>query len=288
MDTILTELGEGPYWDTETAQVIWVDLLAGNVNFLDPDTGVCEVRSVDEPVGAIVRAGRNWLLTVETGFQLRGPEWDLLWSKEIFAKPTPVRMNDAACDPRGRLFAGSLSCHDEPGQGCLFRLDPDGSCRVVVEGLGISNGIAWSPDQRTFYHVDSLARTVYARPYTVETGDVGPATVFYRHEADQALPDGIAVDVAGGMWIALWDGARVIRVDRDGAITDVVTLPALRVTSVAFGGPDLRTLFATSARVGLDDATLQQYPGSGQLHTFTTPISGLPVFGGPTTAGDLR
>ncbi|WP_163566684.1 SMP-30/gluconolactonase/LRE family protein [Fodinicola feengrottensis] len=167
------DLGEGPWWDARTHRLVWVDLLAGFVHMLDPGTEGCRTVVVGQPVSAVVRAGENWLLTVETGFELRDPEWKTLSSYEIFRKPTKVRMNDAGCDPAGRLYAGSLAYDDREGLGCLYRLDQDGGCHELVTGLGISNGLAWSPDHRTMYHVDSAARVIYAREYDETTGSLG-------------------------------------------------------------------------------------------------------------------
>jgi sugar lactone lactonase YvrE len=269
--TPVCDLGEGPFWDAATGSLVFVDLLAGLVHLLDVRAGRCRTVDIGLPVSAVLPAGENWLLVVENGFRLCDPAWKTLWSHEVFERPTPVRMNDAACDPHGRLYAGTLAYDGTDGLGALYRLDADGSCRQVAENLGISNGIAWSPDRAVMYHVDSAARVIYAREYDERTGQLGAAPVFYAHQ-DDAQPDGIAVDADGGLWVALWDGGRVIRLDSTGTLTDEVAVPAPRTTSVAFGGDDLRTLYVTSAHTEPD-------PSSGKVFCFTTEVPGRPVHG---------
>jgi len=261
---------------------VYVDLLAGWVHWFDPAKGLSRSVEIGEPVSAVTRDAEGWLLAVETGIQRRDRSFALTDRIDVLERPTLMRMNDGSIDARGRFYVGSLSYDGREGRGCLYRFDPDGSWRVLAEGLGVSNGIGWSPGLDRLYHVDSAARTVYVRSYDEDTGELGAAEVFYLHPHDGAVPDGIAIDVAGGLWVVLWDGARIIRLDARGAISDVVAVPAPRVTSVAFGGPGLATLFITSARIGLDEATLHKHPASGQLFSFVPSIPGLAI---PRPAG---
>jgi sugar lactone lactonase YvrE len=193
------------------------------------------------------------------------------------------RFNDCKCDRAGRFFAGTMALNAGPGQGTLWRLDPDGRMTAVETGLHVSNGLGWSPDDRTFYFCDTGARTVFAYDYDLATGAATnrrPLIAFAAEE--EGKPDGLAVDAEGHLWIALWDGWGVARYAPDGRRVGFVSLPVPRPTSVAFGGGDLRTLFITSARVRLSAAQLAEAPLSGSVFAFDAGVAGLPVgaFGG--------
>jgi sugar lactone lactonase YvrE len=276
-------LGEGPVWDARTQQLAYVDLLAGLVHVVTVDGGdaalVCTVE-LGRPVGAIAPWADGWILAVENGFQRRDADWQVTWSQEVFAADGVLRFNDASVDARGRFFAGTLAYDEPTALGAVYRLDPDGSHRVVIPHVGIANGIGWSPNLETMYVADSLAGIVHAYQYDEATGELGAQTVFYAHPDDGAAPDGLTVDAEGGVWIALWDGGRVLRVDSGGTVTDVVLLGVPRPTSLAFTGPELDRLYVTSAADRLTPEQIQRAPDSGRLHTFVPLIPGQPTGAG--------
>ncbi|MGH3510306.1 MAG: SMP-30/gluconolactonase/LRE family protein [Nocardioidaceae bacterium] len=265
-----SELGESPCWDPRTNRLLWVDILAGLVHTITVE-GTTRTFKIGQPVSAVVADGDGWLLAVETGIQRCDRDLSLVGAVDLLPRPTLVRMNDAARDSRGRLWVGTLAYDERPGAGTLFRVDPDDSAHSMVTGLGISNGIAWSADERRMYHVDSLARIIWAREYDVATGEIGAPTAWYRPGDRAGVPDGIALDADGCLWVALWGGAAVVRLDPEGRVIDEIAVPALQVSSVAFGGEGLRTLFVTTASEGLDEAALARYPASGEL--FSVPVS---------------
>jgi sugar lactone lactonase YvrE len=270
------ELGESPCWDAVGRRLLWVDLLAGLVHVLDA-SGETRTVAIGRPVSAVVADDDGWLLAVETGVERRDRDLKLRDVLDLLPRPTLVRMNDAARDSAGRLWVGTLAYDDRPGVGRLYRLDPNDRVAVMADGLGISNGIAWSADERRMFHVDSLARVVWVRDHDPASGAIGPPSAWYRPDGRPGLPDGIALDREGCLWVALWGGAAVVRVDPDGRVVDEVALPALHVSSVAFGDEHLHTLFVTTATHDLDAAALERYPGSGWLHRIEVPVAGLPV-----------
>jgi sugar lactone lactonase YvrE len=179
-----------------------------------------------------------------------------------------VRCNDGAVDPAGRLWVGTMSLRDEVGRGELFRLDRVGGGAVVtrvLEGVSISNGIGWSPDGRRMYYVDSPTRRVDVFEFDVVTGGVSGRRTLWEvpEEFGGAVPDGLCVDDAGRVWVALWDGWAVACVDGAGMLLGVVRVPAPRVTSCCFGGQDGGTLYVTTASVGLSGAERVRWPASG-------------------------
>jgi sugar lactone lactonase YvrE len=263
------ELGESPRWDAATGRLWWVDLLAGLVHNLDLATGAVASIELGQPVSALARHAEGWVVAVETGVQYRDLEFVLTAELAVLARPTIVRMNDAALDPAGRFLVGSLAYDGRAGAGRLYRITGE-AVEVLLDGLDISNGIAWTADGTTMYHVDSGTRTIRAHDYDPGSGRLGRARPFYVHPDDGAVPDGIALDAAGGLWVALWGGGRVIRLDPRGVVTDEVPLPARLPAGIAFGGPDLATLYITSARVELADPR----PADGALFAFRARVAG--------------
>ena len=242
-------LGEGALWDWRTGLLISVDIPAGLVLVGDPRDGSTRSIAVGQPVSAaMLRGERELLLAVRDGFQSLDPETGAVADLVAVEADRPEnRMNDGACDPSGRCFAGTMAFDTSPGAGSLYRLDPDLSVRPVLTGLSISNGIGWSPSGRLMYHIDSPAGGVDAYDYDERTGLPCERRRVVHADPAWGLPDGLAIDAEGGIWVAFWDGSAVRRFDPGGALTDTIVLPAARPTRPAFGGAGLDRLFVTTA-----------------------------------------
>jgi sugar lactone lactonase YvrE len=262
------ELGEGAFWDAARGSLVWVDILGGAVHELEGGTH----RSYDTGthVGvAAPRASGGWVLAVREGFAGFDPESRRLEMLRTVEVPG-TRMNDGNVDGRGRFFAGSMLYSEKDGGGRLYRLDPDLEVSVVLDPVSVSNGIDWSPDGRRVYYVDSNTRTI-AR---FDAEDWSNPTTFARLRQDEGYPDGLTVDSEGCVWLAVWDGAQVRRYAPDGRIDRVVDVPAPRVTSCGFGGPQLDTLYITTARVGLSPDQLERFPLSGSVFALEPGVGG--------------
>lgn len=279
-------LGEGPRWDARTGTLLWVDIPAGRVHRLDPADGSHQAIDVGQPVGvAVPRAAGGLALAVRDGFAVLAepgfaePEvaspgvaaTGIARELEVVAPVTAAerpgnRMNDGACDRAGRFFAGTKAEDDTPGAGALYRLDPDGRCERVLGGVSISNGIAWSLDERLLYYVDTPTRRVDVFDYDPAAGRFANRRVFA--EISRGFPDGITVDSHGHVWVALWDGGAVLRLRPDGRLDRAVEVPAAHVTSCAFGGDGLDELYITTAWDG---------SAGGELWRCRTSYTGLPA-----------
>ncbi|XP_059112416.1 regucalcin-like [Peromyscus eremicus] len=179
-------------------------------------------------------------------------------------------------DPEGTMPEPLAPGVWEPARGALYSLHGDHVVRKLADRLGISNGLDWSPDQRTFYHVDSLDYAVYAYDYDVQAGTIENRRLLLQLPRGGAMPDGLCVDTAGSLWVACIDGGRVIRVDpHTGSRVGTLEFPVSRVTSCCFGGADYADLFVTSAADGLSAEQLRGEPQAG--HVFK--VSGLGVRG---------
>jgi sugar lactone lactonase YvrE len=246
-DVPLADLGEGPCWDPDRQCLYWVDIPAGIVHQLAGDAHA--TWQVGQPVGAVaVRSQGGLILAARDGFLALDLDTGMVSViAEVETDRPGNRMNDAACDRAGRMFAGTKAEDDTPGAGSLYRLDPDHRLTTVLTGVTISNGIGWSPDERLMYYIDSPTRRVDVLDYDPATGTGGDRRTFAEVPRGQAVPDGLAVDADGGVWVALWDGGSVLRYDLSGHLSAVVTVPVRRPTSCAFGGTGLDVLYITTA-----------------------------------------
>jgi sugar lactone lactonase YvrE len=191
------------------------------------------------------------------------------------------RMNDGACDPAGRFWAGTMAIDERPRAGALYRLDPDLTVHTMLTGVTISNGIDWSPDGRRMYYVDSPTRRIDVFDFDPKTGAIADRRPFVEVPADAGIPDGLTVDAAGFVWLALWGGAALRRYAPDGTLERAVPLPVSHPTSCAFGGPALDELYVTSARRDLTPDERARQPMAGGLLRLRPGVVGRPahVFG---------
>ncbi len=271
-------LGEGPTWLPNERKLALVDILAPAIIIADPRDGSFQSHPMPELVGAVVPRRRGgFVAAMQTG--LKAVDLDSGTVTTIAAPEASKpgnRFNDGKCDRRGRFWAGTLAIDTTPGHGSLYRLDPDGRCTCVESGFHVSNGLGWSPDDRTFYFTDSGARRIYAYDYDIEAGTLANRRIFVEVPEGAGAPDGLAVDAEGFVWSAHWDGWCITRYDPQGRVDRVINLPVPRPTSCAFGGPDFTTLYVTSARIRLSVQQLAEAPLSGSVFAIQTGVKGLP------------
>jgi sugar lactone lactonase YvrE len=186
-----------------------------------------------------------------------------------------VRFNDGKCDPAGRFWAGTMAYDDEPAVGALFRLDPDLSVSKQLSDVTISNGLAWSGDQRTMYYIDTPTRRVDRFAFDPESGSISDRQTVVEIPETSGYPDGMTIDAEEGLWIAMWDGGRIERYI-GGRLERIVEMPVSRPTSIAFGGSDYDEMFVTSASTGLTDEERAKQPLAGALFRIRPGVVGVP------------
>lgn len=261
-------LGEGPVWDARRGVLHWVDIEGFLVHTFDPRSGRDRAVPVGEHVGCLAPRARGGLVVaLRRGLAVLDPETGALEPRVAPPGHGPeLRFNDGKTDPEGRLWAGTMDLSFRPGAACLWRLDADWSLHRMVEGVTISNGLAWSRDAATLYYIDTPTRAVVAYDYERATGAIAGRRVVIQVPEAMGFPDGMAIDASDNLWIAQWDGGCVGGWDpRRGRLRERIDLPVRRPTSCAFGGPRLDELYVTTARQGLDPATLAKEPLSGGL-----------------------
>lgn len=271
------ELGEGPVWDSSAERLIWIDIVGRSVNTTDPATGYTEKASTPSDVGAVALVDSGGLLAaLADGVYLQNPlgGWDQIAAVEAVDQST--RMNDGKCDPEGSFVCGTMARDLSPRMGGLYRVRGDGSTEQLLHGVSVSNGLDWSADGNTMYYIDSPTCTVVAYQYDHRSSKLGEPVPVVELPDDGAVPDGMTVDADGCIWVALWGGGSVRRYTPQGVLDLIVDLPVSHVTSCAFGGRTLDTLYITTAAAGLDEAARAGEPLAGSLFGVAVNVAGRP------------
>ena len=272
-------LGEGALWDAARQCLWWVDIEGCALHAFDPATGRDRTWATPSRIGTVVPYTEGEVLVaLQTGlYTLHLESGTLTFLVNPIRSPT-LRFNDGKCDPAGRLWVGTLDLEQKPGAADLYCYDNDGSIRVVLNRITNSNGLAWSADGGTMYYIDTPTRAVQAFDYDLASGRIANGRVLVQVPAAEGFPDGMTRDADGNLWVALWDGGRVNCYHATtGALLHTVVVPVPNTSSCAFGGPDLKTLFITTAREGLHAAAVGQYPLSGNLFAVRPGVAGVPA-----------
>jgi sugar lactone lactonase YvrE len=275
------KLGEGPCWDARHGLLYWVDIERFELHIYNPATKTDRAINVGQHIGAaVVRKSGGLLLALREGFFHLDPATEQLTH---IVDPEPEcpenRFNDGKCDPAGRFWAGTMHLPEtEMNCGHLYCLDTDLSVRRRVDDVSISNGLAWSADEKTMYFVDSPTRQCVAFDYDKATGSITNRRVVIEIPEGGGWPDGMTIDAEGMLWIALWDGWRVARYNpQNGELLDEISVPVARPTSAVFGGANLETLYITSASTRLSPEALAEQPLAGSLFKATPGVCGTPT-----------
>ena len=278
-------LGEGPLW--AFGRVFWFDINNSEMLSCNPDGSDLRRKILPlRPSAAMPAPGGQLVLATDDGLAVCDPDGN---NPRVFA---PVeadipdnRSNDSKGDPAGNFWVGTMSHSHIPDAGAIYRCAPSGQwsaentvvdIRRVFSPLSTPNCIAFSPDAKTMYHTDTRKRIILACDIDCASGETGPVREFASLVEGDGKPDGAAIDADGFLWVALWDGARVVRFSPDGKLDCEVPLPVSRPTCPVFGGDDLRTVFVTSASEKLSDDELAKQPQAGGLFSFRAEVPGLP------------
>ncbi len=273
------ELGETPIWDAAAGLLHWVDLFAGTVSSLDPESGAVRRFTHGGPLGAVApRAGGG--LVLAAGRDLVATDLDghdAVTLASVEPDRPDNRFNDCRVGPAGDLFGGTMTNVDDGGCGALYRIGPDLRPRVAIADTALANGLGWSPDGATLYFVDSLTQRLDAYEFDPATGEVGERRTVASIDPDDGLPDGLTVDAEGGIWVALVRASTLRRYEPDGRIDHDLRLPVRNPTCPGFGGPDLRTLYVTSAHLRANPQFADASPLAGSLFALDVDVPGLPI-----------
>ncbi len=275
------EIAEHPVWDSQTNSLLWVDVLAGTLHRSTPvPKGAGEWPDHAMRVGAAVGAAAlrhdgGAVAAVDSALMMLDSRGRPDAEPVSVDMPDGARFNDGACDPAGRFLVGSTSPPGDPGTGLLWSLGSSGRAEVALTGITESNGLDWAPRGDLLYYVDSGEPAVRRYAYDAASGRIGARlTDLTEVGAGEGVPDGIVVDAAGGIWVALWEGGSLRRYAPDGELLLDLAVPVERPTCAAFAGPDLELLVLTTAREGLDPEARRTQRWAGHVLVAPAPVVG--------------
>jgi sugar lactone lactonase YvrE len=275
-------LGEGPLWDGDRQVLYWVDIYNHRVHVFEPASGAdCHWEVGDLGSALSLMAGERLLMAMGNRLSTLNLTTGTVDTLATVDFPGPgTRFNDGKTDPQGRFWIGTIS--PERGQAALYRYDPNGTIHTMETGLTISNGLGWSADGATFYLTDSPERKIYAYAFDGATGEIRDRRIAIDLGDEPVEPDGLTIDQDGNIWTALWDGWCVACFSPSGEALGRVQLPVQRPTCPTFGGPERKTLYVTTASVGLSQQEIQKGFYAGDVFAIETLVAGLATnrFGG--------
>ncbi len=261
-------LGEGPVWSKDEHCILWLDVLRGEIHSYYPESKTHKTFTVGRMVGAVaIRRAGGLLAALQDGFALINMEYNTIIPIADPELHLPAnRFNDGKCDPAGRFWAGTMSLTEEPHAGSLYVLSPNLSVTKKIERTTISNGMAWSPDHKTYYYIDTPTMQVVAYDYNEASGEISNKRVAITVPQEEGYPDGMTIDTEGMLWIAHWDGWQVARWNpHTGEKMHTIKLPVARVSCCTFGGETMEDLYITTAKKELTEEEQKAQPLAGAL-----------------------
>ena len=280
LTTTPATLGEGPCWHAGENVLYWVDIWGKSLHCFDPASGNDRQWDMGEMVGTVAPRKRGGLiLGLERGFAFFDPATETLEHLPRLEDDSITRFNDGKCDPSGRFWCGSMDQNEEKSIGTLYRFDANHQVQPFVTDIGISNGLGWNPDKTVMYFIDSPTKSVFAFDYDSSTGDITNRRVAFKLSDEDGWPDGMTTDAEGMIWLAEWAGSRVCRRNpKTGEILTQIDVPAPHTSACCFGGADMSELYITTARKGMTDEQLKQFPEAGNLFRIKTDVTGSPTY----------
>ena len=271
-------VGESPRWNEDQQALYWVDIYKPSIERLNPISGERETWLMPERIGCIsfCRDGRI-IAGMQSGIAFIDLE-DVSVERvyDLVPDNPEIRFNDGRCDHQGRFWVGGVIESMDQRCNALYRYNADGSCLQMVDDLICANGRAFSPDGNILYHSDSRQDYVWAWDLDPRTGAIANRRVFAANDPMEGRPDGATVDADGYYWICCVGAWRIARIAPNGIVDRVIGVPVQRPTACTFGGPDLQTLYITTATFPLSDSALTKQPLAGSVLAFDTNVRGLP------------
>lgn len=267
-------VGEGPVWDYRQNCLYWVDIIRGHLYRYDPSSGLNQQYNIGQYIGAAVpRESGGLLLALHHGFAFYDEQkQEVTYINDPEANVPETRFNDGKADPQGRFWGGTMQITPKEPQGNLYLLDTNQTVQRKLEGIYISNGLAWSADQQWFYYIDSLKHKVECYAYDAERGEIQYVRDVIHIDPDMGDPDGMCIDNAGNLWVAIYNGGRIICVEPPtGKIIEQIAVPAQKTSCCAFGGENLDTLYITTIS---EDTDKEKDPLAGSLFAIKPGVTG--------------
>jgi len=271
-------LGEGAIWDAKTSQLYWIDIEGKKLHILDPKNHVDKVIKTPSKIGTVVPTENgDVLVALEDGvYQLNLKTEAITLFADMHKSLEGKRLNDGKCDPKGRFWVGSMHMEQKKGAANLYTINNSGLVDTKIDSVTISNGIVWTSDHKTMYYIDTPTSEIKAYDYDMKTGHISNQRVVVKISVALGYPDGMTIDEEDMLWVGMWNGNAVIRFNpKTGEILQKIEVPAHNITSCAFGGDDLETLYITSASIDMTEEEKKAYPLAGSVFKVKPEVKGV-------------
>ena len=271
------ELGEGPFWDSKRSRLHWVDIIGKKIISQNLDGSNIHALEVDGNPGCVVLSDDGTMVAgVDNQISSLDGDGNLLRVLADTKEGAGLRFNDGKCDSSGRFWVGSMDRKEKNKLGSLYSWNSIEGLVNREQGVTVSNGMGWSPDNSLFYYIDSPTREVSVYDFDLSTGSINNKRRFIGFSEEDGFPDGMTIDNEGRLWIAFWGGSKIMCVNPDSkAIEEVVSFPVSKITSCVFGGEKMDQLFITSAKVQVNE---KDEPMAGKTFVVSLGVKGLPSF----------
>ena len=263
-------LGEGLIWDWKARRLLMTDIANNKLLEIDIDSATHQGWDLPEPVGWVFPTKQPGVYAVglKSGIALfdTGKPDELRWLTREFPGNPQCRLNDACTDSTGRIWCGSMNReHEQALDGKLASFSPAEGLRIHDAGFAVTNGPLVAPNGQVLYFNDTLNGVVYRYELSLNSGKIANREAFIRFSEGQGYPDGMCFDVEGNIWVAMWEAAKVIRVDPEGQLIATIDIPAINVTNVCFAGENMDRMYVSTASLGMDAIVSREFPEAGQL-----------------------
>jgi sugar lactone lactonase YvrE len=275
---IKAKLGEGAFWNHRTQEFYWIDIEAKSLHIYNPKTKSNKSFPTPSRIGTVVpKNSTEAVVALEDGVYLMNTEsGDISLLSDIENDKTQNRFNDGKCDPSGRLWVGSMALDQKKYSGSLYMIDESGKTELKIDRVTISNGIVWTSNHKTMYYIDTPTAKIRAFDFDNKTGNISNERVAVEVNDSLGFPDGMAIDEEDMLWVGMWNGNAVVRFNPNtGEVISKIEVPAHNVTSCAFGGKLLDTLYITTASVDMTPEELSKYPLAGSLFKVVPGVKGV-------------
>lgn len=271
-------LGEGAIWNYKTHELYWIDIEGRQLNIYNPKSKINKVLNTESRIGTVVPFTEDEaLIALENGVH----KIDIQTGKsnlftDMKSELLGSRLNDGKCDPSGRFWVGSMHLEQETGKANLYTITSENILQKKIDSVTISNGIVWTSDKKTMYYIDTPTSTIKEFDYNNETGEISNGKIAVKIPIKFGFPDGMTIDEENMLWVGMWNGNAVIRFNpKTGKVISKIEVPAHNITSCAFGGENLETLYITSARIDMTEEELIKYPLAGSLFSINPGVKGV-------------
>ena len=274
-----SSLGEGAFWNFRTQELLWIDIIQQKLHIYNPDKNKIKTIEMPSKIGTVVPSEdmNTAIVALADGiYKVDLTSHQLVQLSDVEKTVTENRFNDGKCDPNGNLWVGSMHLKQDKPNAKLYKVEPDGTATPMVENVTISNGIVWTKDGKTMYYIDTPTGVIKGYDYDAKNSTISKERIAVKVDPKHGFPDGMAIDENDNLWVGMWNGNAVAQFNpRSGKLLSKINVPAHNVTSCAFGGENLETLYITTASIDMNKEEAYKFKNAGAIFKVNPGVKGV-------------